>query len=90
MLRGIAASFCKLHGAHGKYTHMQNMNYINNCDNWNRIIIVTVFLVMLFNACFMHQPMAGTNLLITALNGYDYGISLTNDTFMSTLSKLFH
>ncbi len=66
------APFCKLHGACGKYTNMQNLNYVNNCDNWNRIIPVTVFLVMLFNACFMYQPKADTNLLITALNGFDY------------------
>ncbi len=86
-----AAQFCKLHGAYGKYTNMQNVNYINNCNNWNsRIIPVTVFLVMLFNACFMYQPKTNTNLLITALNGFDYGMSLTDDTFMSTLSKLFH
>jgi hypothetical protein len=69
---------------------MQNVNYINNCDNWNRIIPVTVFLVMLFNAYFMYEPKADTNLLFTALNGFDYGMSLTNDRFMSTLSKLFH
>ncbi len=85
-----AAPFCKLHGAYGKYTNMQNVNYISNCDNWNRIIPVTVFLVMLFNACFMYQPKMDTNLLITSLNGFDYGMSLTDDTFMSTLSKLFY
>jgi hypothetical protein len=85
-----AAPFCKLHGAYGKYTNMQNLNYINNCNDWNGIIPVTVFLVMLFNACFMYQPMADANLLITALNGFDYGMSITDDTLMSTLSKLFH
>jgi hypothetical protein len=85
-----AAPFCKLHEACGKYTNMQNMNYINNCDNWNIIIPVTVFLVMFFNACFMYQPKADTYLLITALNRFDYGVSLTDDTCMSTLSKLFH
>jgi hypothetical protein len=85
-----AAPFCKLHGAYGKYTNMQNVNYINNCDDWNRIIPVTVALVMLFNACFIDQPKADTNLLIMALNGFDYGMSLTDDTFMTTLSKLFH
>ncbi len=72
-----AAPFFKLHGAYGKYTNMRNMNYINNCNNWNRIIPVTVFLVMLFNMCFMYQPKADTNLLITALNGFDHGMSLT-------------
>jgi hypothetical protein len=85
-----AAPFCKLYGAYGQYTNMQNMNYINNCDDWYRIIPVTVFLVMPFNACFMYQPKADTNLLITALNGFDYNMSLTHDTFMSTMSKFFH
>ncbi len=86
-----AAPFCKLHGAYGKYTrNMQNVNYINKCNDWNRIIPVTVFLVMLFNACFIYQPKADTNLVITGLNGFVYGMSLTDDMFMSTLSKLFH
>jgi hypothetical protein len=31
-----------------------------------------------------------TNLLITALHGFDYGMSLTNDMFLSTISKFFH
>jgi hypothetical protein len=84
-----ANPYCKIHGAYGKYTNMQNMTYINNCDNWNSIILVTMFLVMLFNACFMYQPMADTNLLITALNRFDYGMSLTEDMFMNTLSKFF-
>ncbi len=84
-----ANPYCKIHGAYGKYINMQNLTYINNCDNWNRIILVTMVLVMLFNACFMYQPKVDTNLLIAALNRFDYGMSLTNDTFMNTLSKFF-
>ncbi len=60
-----ADPYCKIHGAYGMYTNMQNMTYINKCDYWNRIIPVTIFLVMLFNACFMYQPKVDTNLLIT-------------------------
>jgi hypothetical protein len=30
-----ANPYCKIHGAYGKYTNMQNMTYINNCDDWN-------------------------------------------------------
>jgi hypothetical protein len=84
-----ANPYCKIHGAYGKYTNMHNMAYTNKCDNWNRIIPVTMFLVVLFNACFMYKPTADTNLLITALDRYDYGMSLTNDMFMNTLSKFF-
>jgi hypothetical protein len=88
-----AAPFCKLHGANARYTsNINNVNYINNCNDWNRIIPVTVVLVMLFNACLMYQPNEpneGRNLLITALNGFDFGMSLDDDTFMNTLSKCF-
>ncbi len=87
------APFCKLHGAYARYTsNINNVNYINNCNDWNRIIPVTVFLVMLFNACLMYQPdkpKEGRNLLITALNGFTFGMSLDDDTFMNTLSKCF-
>ena len=89
-----AAPFCKLHGAYARYTsNINNVNYINNCNDWNRIIPVTVFLVMLFNACLMYQPNEPKevrNLLITALNGFDLGMSLDDGTFMNTLSKCFY
>jgi hypothetical protein len=57
-------TFSKLHGAYAKYTDMHNTTYINNCNDVNRIIPVTLFLVMLFNACFTYQPNKDTNLLI--------------------------
>ncbi len=84
-----ANPYCKLHGAHAKYTKIHNVSYINNCDNWNRIIPVTMFLVMLFNACFMYQTNPCNNLLLKALTGFDHRKSLTNDTFMNTLSKFY-
>jgi hypothetical protein len=84
-----ANPYCKLHGAYAKYTKIHNVSYINNCDNWNRIIPVTMFMVMLFNACFMYQTNLRNNLLLTALTGFDYGKSLTDDTFMNTLSKFY-
>ncbi len=68
---------------------VHNTTYINKCDDMNRIIAVTMFLVMLFNACFIYQPKKDTNLLILALNRFEYGMTLTDDTFMNTLSKMF-
>ncbi len=68
---------------------MHNTTYINNCDDMNRIIPVTLFLVMLFSACYTYQPKKDTNLLILALNNFAHGRPLTDDTFMNTLSKLF-
>jgi hypothetical protein len=47
--------FLTLHGAYTKYTNLTNMRYINNCDDKNCIIPVTIFLVMLFNACCTYQ-----------------------------------
>jgi hypothetical protein len=69
--------YCQLHGAYARYYNMHNTTYINNCDDMNRIILVTMFLVMLFNACFTYQPQKDTNLLILALDRFDYGMTLT-------------
>jgi hypothetical protein len=85
-----AAPCCKLHDAYGTYTNMTNVAYVNNCEGWNRIIPVTVFLVMLFNACFMYQPKANTNLLIQAFDGFDYNMKLNDETFMTTMSESFN
>jgi hypothetical protein len=82
--------YCKLHEAYPRYTNMPNATYIIICDDVNRIIPITMFLVMLFNACFMYQPEKDTNLLILALNNFAYRRPLvTNDTFMNIISKLF-
>ncbi len=84
-----ANPYCKLHGAYTKYTKIHNISYINNCDGWNKIISVTMFLVTLFNACFMYQTNPCNNLLFIALTGFDYGKSFTDDTFMNTLIKFY-
>jgi hypothetical protein len=47
--------FLTLHGAYTKYTNLTNMGYINNGDNKDRIIPVTIFLVMLINACCTYE-----------------------------------
>jgi hypothetical protein len=60
--------YYKLHEVYTKYTDMHNATYINYCDDINRSIPVTLFLVMLFNTCFTCQPKKDTNLLISALN----------------------
>ena len=46
----------KLHGAYSQYTTLNQTAYIQGCfDNVNRIIPVTIFIVMLYNACFTYQ-----------------------------------
>jgi hypothetical protein len=43
-----------LHGAYSQYTTLNYTKYIQGCfDNVNRIIPVTIFTMMLYNACFI-------------------------------------
>ncbi len=41
------------HGAYSRYINM-NATYINGCIGEEQIIPVTMFLVLLYNACFMY------------------------------------
>ena len=79
--------FLILHGAYTKYTKLTNMRYINNCDGIDCIIPVTVFLVMLFNACCTYQKDKALLMLVTALDQLDLGSTLEDETFMNTISK---
>ncbi len=63
------------------------MKYIQGCDSIHHIIPVTLFLVLLFNACFTFQHNKTTNLLISALDCFNLGTTVEDDTFMSTMSK---
>jgi hypothetical protein len=48
--------YLTIHGAYTQYTTMHLTKYIQGCaDNVNQIIPVTLFLVMLYNACFTYQ-----------------------------------
>jgi hypothetical protein len=78
-----------LHGAYSHYTSLNETKYIQGCfDNVSRIIPVTIFIVMLYNACFTYQEDKSYNLLISALDRFDMGSSVDNDMFMNTFSEL--
>jgi hypothetical protein len=78
-----------LHGAYSRYTTLNYTKYIQGClDNVNRIIPVTIFTMMLYNACFTYQKDKSTNLLISALEKFDYAATIDDDTFMSVFSEL--
>ena len=79
--------FCTLHGAYTNYTNITNTKYINNCEDKDCIIPVTVFLVMLFNACFTYQKEKTSNFIITALDQFDLDTTIDSEMFMITLSK---
>jgi hypothetical protein len=80
------APYLKIHGAYSKYVEM-TAQYINGCTGNTQIIPVTIFLVMLYNACFMYQKDKKSNMLITALDTFDLGASVDHELFMNTLSK---
>jgi hypothetical protein len=42
----------KIHGAYSKHINMM-ATYINGCTGKEQIVPVTIFLAMLYNACFM-------------------------------------
>ncbi len=46
-----------------------------------------LFLTTIFNACLTYQKDKTMNLLISALNGFDIGVTVQDETFMTTLSK---
>jgi hypothetical protein len=78
----------KLHGAYSQYTTLNQTDYIQGCfDNVNRIIPVTIFIVMLYNASFTYQEDKSTNLLISSLDNFDKGSFVDDDTFMNTFSE---
>jgi hypothetical protein len=64
--------------------------YINGCAGKEQIIHVAMFLVMLYNACFMYQKDKKSNLLISGLDTFDLGTSVDHEKFMNTLSECNH
>jgi len=78
-----------IHGAYSQYTTLPDTRYIQGCfDNVNRIIPVTIFMMMLYDACFTYQKDKSTNLLISALEKFDIVSSIDVDMFMNTFSEL--
>jgi hypothetical protein len=61
--------------------------YINGCTGEVQIIPVTMFLVMLYNACFVYQSGKKSNMLITALDTFDLGANVIHELFMNMLSE---
>jgi hypothetical protein len=64
--------------------------YVDGCGGEEQIIPVTMFLVMLYNACFMYQSDKRSNLFITASDTFDLGASVDHEKFMNTLSESNH
>ncbi len=72
----------KIHGAYSKYINMTE-TYINGCAGKEQIVPVTMFLVMLYNACFMYQKDKNSNLLVSALDTFDLGASVNHENLLT-------
>ncbi len=80
--------YLPIHGAYTQYSTLNPTKYIQGCpDNVNQIIPVMLFLVMLYNACFTYQDDKTENLLITAMDRFDLGSTVNDDTFMNTFGE---
>ena len=79
--------FVKLHGAFSNYIEMTEVSYINECTGVFQIIPLTIFLVTLYNACWMFQRKKESNMLIFALDTFDLGDAVEHEKFMKTLSE---
>ena len=80
--------FLTIHGAYTKYIEvMTDVTYITGLTGDSQIVPVTMFLVMLYNACFMFQKNNETNLLTTALDTLDLNADVDHEKFMSTMSE---
>jgi hypothetical protein len=79
--------YVKIHGAYSYVCRNEKEEYLNACTGNNRIIPVTMFLVMLYNACFMYQNDKSSNILIKALDTFDLGTSVDIELFLDTLSE---
>jgi hypothetical protein len=61
--------------------------YLNACTGKYQVIPVSVFLMTLYNSCFMFQEDKTDNILIKALECFNLTPSLNDETFFTILSK---
>jgi len=61
--------------------------FLNNCVEKYQILPVTVFLITMYNACFMFQEKKDGNDLITAMERVNLTRGLDDNTFFTTMSK---
>ena len=61
--------------------------FLNDCVDKYQILPVTVFLMTMYNACFMFQKEKDNNDLIRAMERVNLTRGLDDNTFFSTMSK---
>ncbi len=76
-----------LHPAEEMYLPEVTGQYLNTCTGKYQVIPVSVFLMTLYNACFIFQEDKTDNILKKALECFNLTPNLGNETFFTTLSK---
>ena len=77
-----------LHIAYAQYCeYINDAKFLQGCYGYYCIIPVTLFLTTMFNSCLTYQEDKTTNLLISALNCFDIGATVQDETFMTKLGK---
>ncbi len=61
--------------------------YLNTCKGTYQVIPVAVFIMTLYNACFMFQKDKMDNLLIKALERFDMTPNVDDHAFFKTMSE---
>ena len=78
-----------LHIAYTRYCeNINDTKFLQGCYSYYCIIPVPLFLTAMFNTCLTYQKDKTTNLLISALNCFDIGAAVQDETFMTTLGKI--
>ena len=77
-----------IHPAINHYCNQaKEAEYMQGLSGIYKVIPVTAFLVMLYNASFMFNDDKSGNFLISALTRFDLGTTVMDETFMEILSK---
>ena len=69
------------HPAVAEYLLEVKAEYLNMCKGTYQVIPVAVFIMMLYNACFMFQKDKMDNLMIKALEGFDLTPNIDDNAF---------
>jgi hypothetical protein len=75
------------HTAVAEYLPDVKAEYLNSCKGTHQLIPVEVFIMTLYNACFMFQTDKTDNLMIKALERIDLMPNINDNTFFKTMSE---
>ena len=75
------------HTAVAQYLPDMKAEYLNLCKGTYQVIPVAVFIMTLYNACFVFQTDKMDNLMIKALEGFDLTPNIDDNAFFKTMSE---